>query len=114
MNLEEISKGIDLGENPIALRVALADIITDCLKQRGALLSPLERVNLGHAIDLLPSTWLKMTWANVASVCAETELMDAHREPPNAVPVPTLAELQTKLIDALATLDDQLLAHLPP
>ena len=114
MDLEEISKGIDLGENPIAIRVALADKITECLKVRGALLSPLERVNLGHAIDLLPSTWLRMTWAHVASVGAETEMMDAQREPPESVSIPTLTELQTKLIDALATVDNQLLAQTPP
>lgn len=54
--LEEISKGIDLGENPIATRLALADKITECLKARRALLSPPERVSFGHAIDLLPST----------------------------------------------------------
>lgn len=113
MDLEEISKRIDAGDNPDAIRIALGEKIRECLVARGEVLSPWERVNFGLAIELLPSPWLRMTWTHVDFVCTVSDMIDRDREVPESQPVPTLTELHTNLDEALANIHAHFLAQPP-
>ena len=104
MDLDEISKRIDAGENPDAMRLALAEKVLECLTARGDLLSPMERVHFGLAIELLPSTFLRMTWALVYTVCTESVANAKDRKPRESQPIPTLDELHVKLNDTLESI----------
>ena len=104
MDLEEISKRIDARDDPDAIRAALGEKIMECLLARGEELSSWERVNFGIAIELLPTTWLRMTWTHVDYVCNVSHEVDRNRQPPESQPVPTLQELHAKLNDELASI----------
>ena len=106
MDLEEISKRIDAGDNPYAIRVALAEKIMECLVARGDELTPWERVNFGLAIELLQSPWLRMVWSHVDFVCTVSDEIDRNRVPPESQPVPSLGELHANLTEAIATIKD--------
>ena len=114
MDLEEISKRIDAGDNPYAIRVALAEKIMECLVARGDELTPWERVNFGLAIELLQSPWLRMVWSHVDFVCTVSDEIDRNREPPESQPVPTLRELHANLNEAMATIHDHGLPRSKP
>ena len=110
MDLEEISKRIDVGDDPDGIRVALGDKITECLVARGDDLMPWERVNFGLAIDLLNSPWLRMTWAHVDFVCTVSDEKVRNRPVPESQTVPSLRELHVKLAEELAIIHDRRLA----
>ena len=109
MDIEEISKRIDVGDDPDDIRVALSDKITECLVARGDDLTPWERVNFGIAIELLNTAWLRMIWTHVDFVCTVSDESVRHRPVPESQPVPTLSELHAKLIEEMAILHDRLL-----
>ena len=111
LDLEDISTRIDAADNPNAIRLALADKIMECLVARADTLSPLERVNFGIAIDLLPTPWLRMTWAHVYSVCTVSDAPEKVGKPLESQLVPTLSELHANLINALASINEQLVAE---
>ena len=111
MDIEEISKRIDVGDDPDDIRVALSDKITECLVARGDNLTPWERVNFGIAIELLNSPWLRMIWTHVDLVCTVPDERVWHRPVPESQPMPTLSELHVKLIEELAIIHDR---RLPP
>ena len=90
------------------MRLALAEKIRECLTARGDLLSALERVHFGLAIELLPSTFLRMTWALVHTVCTESAGHDKNRKPRESQPIPALDELHAKLNDALDSIRGRL------
>lgn len=107
MNLEEISKLIDAGDNPDAIRHALGEKIMECLVARGHELTSWESLNFGIAIELLHSPYLRMTWWHVDFVCTGSDGAARARMPPESQKVPSLDELHIALREALAASEDR-------
>ncbi len=106
MELEEILERIDAGANADEVRVALAVKIMECLEARGDEMSPWERAHFNMAIDLLPSSWLRLTWSHVDCVCnlREPDSGTYTSAPAFTESAPTKSDLLTKLNEALALL----------
>ena len=114
MELDEISRRIDEGENPGAIRIALGEKILQCLIARGEVLTPWERVNFGLAIDLLHSHMLRITWTHVDFVCAVSDEIVRNRQLPESQPVPTLRALHDKLIIEIDKIYEEQLTESSP
>lgn len=102
MDLATIKQRIDAGANADDIRAELGEKIMECLVAKGEILSPWERIHFGMAIDLLRSPWLSLTWTHVDAVCSRSD-----SDPDLCIPrpvenAPTLAELFSQLIQALA------------
>ena len=107
MDLEQIRGRINAGADADEMRVALAEKIMECLEARGEDMSPVERSHFNIAIDLLPTSWLLLTWAHVDSVCNPSE---ADKGAPDLAPMesaPPKSELLAKLTEALALMHAQ-------
>ena len=102
MDLSEILERIDAGADADEVRVALAVKIMECLEARGDDMTPWERAHYNIAIDLLPSSWLRLTWAHVDCVCNLREPDSGTHDPAFTESAPTKIELLTKLTEALA------------
>ena len=107
MDLEEILKRINAGADGDEMRVALAEKIMECLVARGDEMTPWERTHYNIAIDLLPSSWLRLTWAHVDCVCNLREPDSAAHDPVFTESAPTKIELLTKMTEVLAIMHAQ-------
>lgn len=102
MDLEEILARIDAGAEGDEIRLALAVKIMECLDARGDDMSPWERAHYNIAIDLLPSSWLRLTWVHVDCVCNLREPDSGAHNAAFTESAPTKIELLTKMTAALA------------
>ena len=102
MDLNEILERLDAGADADEVRVALAVKIMECLEARGDDMSPWERAHYNIAIDLLPSTWLRLTWAHVDCVCNLRQPDNGAHDFAFTESAPTKLELLAKLTEALA------------
>ena len=102
MDLGETLDRIDAGADGDEIRLALAVKIMECLVARGDDMSPWERAHYNIAIELLPSSWLRLTWAHVDCVCNLREPDNGDRNATFTESAPTKIELLTKMTAALA------------
>ncbi len=102
LDLKEILERIDAGAEADEVRLALAVKIMECLQARGDDMTPWERTHYKIAIDLLPSSWLRLTWAHVDCVCNMREPDKGTYDPAFTESAPTKIELLTKMTEALA------------
>ncbi len=65
-------------------------------------MTPWERAHYNIAVDLAPSSWLRLTWSHVDCVCNLREPVDGAHDPAFTESAPTKLELLTKMTDALA------------
>lgn len=106
MTLYEIFAAIDAHDNGngAQIRLALGEKISERLVSRGDSLTDWERAHLGIAVGLLPSRWLRLAWAHVNMALAEqgSGVEQFERVLPDGKEVPTVCELNTRLVTSFA------------
>lgn len=97
VDLQKIRSQIDDSESDNEIRAALANAIMEFVAARGDHLTPWERMHLGVAADLLPSDWLRMTWAHLNCVYNPCECETHANDWAPVDWIPTKEELRGKL-----------------